>query len=70
MIYTGAKELNDRKMPRDVEKDVVYVRARVPKDIHLEFKIAALKAGKDMDKIINELIVSWLKERSDQRDIT
>ncbi len=55
-------------MPRDVDNNIVYVRARVPKDIHLQFKIAALKAGKDMDKIINELILSWLKERGDQLD--
>lgn len=47
-------------MPR--AKDVVYVRARVPKNIHLRFKIEALKAGKDMDKIINELIEKWLAE--------
>lgn len=47
-------------MPR--AKDVVFVRARVPKNIHLRFKIEALKAGKDMDKIINELIEGWLKE--------
>ncbi|MDF5716994.1 MAG: plasmid partition protein ParG [Rhizonema sp. NSF051] len=55
-------------MPRDVDNNIVYVRARVPKDIHLQFKIAALKAGKDMDKIINELILCWLKERGDQLD--
>lgn len=50
-------------MPRS-DTDVVYVRARVPKDIHLKFKIESLKAGKDMDKIINELIVKWLEENA------
>ena len=53
------KEL-EQGQPR--AKDVVYVRARVPKNIHLRFKIEALKAGKDMDKIINELIEKWLAE--------
>jgi len=51
-----------RSMPRTNDTNVIFVRARVPKDIHLEFKIAALKAGKDMDKILNELIVNWLEE--------
>jgi uncharacterized protein YbaP (TraB family) len=50
------------------DKDVVYVRARVPKDIHLRFKIASLRAGKDMDKIINELIVTWLDENESKQE--
>jgi hypothetical protein len=54
-------------MPRSND-DVVYVRARVPKDIHLRFKITALKAGTDMDKIINELIVKWLEEQEEQKE--
>ena len=48
-------------MPRS-SKDVVFVRARVPKNIHLRFKIESLKAGKDMDKLINEFILNWLRD--------
>ncbi|MUG96006.1 hypothetical protein F7734_28125 [Scytonema sp. UIC 10036] len=53
-------------MPRSAN-DHVFVRARVPKDIHLRFKIACLKAGSDMDSVLNQLIIKWLQENEEDK---
>lgn len=46
-------------------KDPNYQRTTfyIPKDIHREFKMAALEDGVEMSDIIEDLISQWLRER-------
>lgn len=46
-------------------KDPNYQRTTIyiPKDIHREFKMAALEDGAEMSDIVEDLISQWLRER-------
>lgn len=47
------------------EKDEkVYLRTRIPKDIHREFKKASVDEGRTMEDITADLISDWLYKRS------
>ncbi|BAZ00516.1 hypothetical protein NIES37_45080 [Tolypothrix tenuis PCC 7101] len=46
------------------EKEKVYLRTRVPKDVHRAFKKASVDEGRTMEEIAAELIQEWLDERS------
>lgn len=43
----------------DYQRTTVYL----PKDIHREFKMAALEDGEEMSDIVEQLISRWLRER-------
>jgi hypothetical protein len=38
----------------------------IPKDIHREFKMAALEEGEEMSDIVEALISQWLRDRQSQ----
>jgi hypothetical protein len=38
----------------------------IPKDIHREFKMAALEEGEEMSDIVEALISHWLRDRQSQ----
>ena len=46
-------------------KDPNYQRTTfyIPKDIHREFKMAALQDGVEMSDVVKDLISQWLRER-------
>jgi plasmid stability protein len=44
-------------MPED-HKTII----RLPKDLHTEARIKALREGKSLSAVIRELLVQWLKE--------
>jgi len=46
-------------------KDPNYQRTTfyIPKDIHREFKMAALEDGVEMSDVVEDLISQWLRER-------
>jgi len=47
-------------------KDPNYQRTTfyIPKDIHREFKMAALEDGVEMSDVVEDLISQWLRERN------
>jgi hypothetical protein len=46
------------------KEEKVYLRTRIPKEIHREFKKASIDAGRTMEEIAADLIQDWLDERN------
>ena len=46
------------------KEEKVYLRTRIPKEIHREFKKASVDDGRTMEEIAAELIRDWLHERT------
>lgn len=45
------------------KEEKVYLRTRIPKEIHREFKKASIDAGRTMEEITADLIQDWLDEQ-------
>jgi hypothetical protein len=46
------------------KEEKVYLRTRIPKEIHREFKKASIDDGRTMEDIAADLIQDWLDERN------
>jgi hypothetical protein len=46
------------------KEEKVYLRTRIPKEIHREFKKASIDAGRTMEDIAADLIQDWLDEQN------
>jgi hypothetical protein len=61
------EEKNKPGRPSTNKDDSVYVRARVPRQLHKSFKLACTEDDLVMEDVVRDLIKDWLKTRDEKK---
>lgn len=67
MNFRAMEEMNKPGRPSTNKEDYVYVRARVPRQMHKTFKLACTEDDLIMEDVMRELVKDWLTQRDKKK---